>query len=299
MNEVDDEPNGYNYDWYNQHSQLLEKVSNVEEKLHSPVLCLDVSTKSIDDLENSVCGSVLMEVDEFESSSEAPNPHSSVADKQEERNHSNPETSTFINKDSTGPQTSNVTVRKIMKRTVKKKRLQSNLSRKKRRRESEWLDNNAKDKRAKGKEGIGRTGPIEAKVMGLGPHDEYYGLADKMEQWTCLSNWISVKTQSEQDQETIELAELFNKKKPRTYLEKGLSVTKMYKMYLQENNVCTTKSNEKETNIQQEERQEVNDDNHGEEEESDDEEENEEEEQALNMEEETNKDDESKKTRKP
>lgn len=116
--------------------------------------------------------------------------------------------------------------RKIVKRVVQCKRETSSPSRKRIKKVDCWIDNKAKNVRAKGEEGIGRKGLIKAKKLKPGrskctdkisdqdrllAFKEYYGLADKTKQWQCLGNWISLKKRREPDSEAIEIAKIYNK----------------------------------------------------------------------------------------
>lgn len=104
--------------------------------------------------------------------------------------------------------------------------------------ESSWIDNKAKEDRAKGLAGSGRKKLIKARALKPGCSDscrfkckekiseedrstaftDFYDLADKSKQWQCINNWVSVKSKKELDEEAIEIAKVFNKSKPeRTF----------------------------------------------------------------------------------
>lgn len=134
--------------------------------------------------------------------------------------------------DLTSTPTTSFSGRRIIKRTIKRKRLQNNaLSRKRQRNELEWIDNHAKQCRASGKQGEGRKTIIEAKSIKpacsstcylkctskmtdedrSNAFNEYYSLANKTKQWQCISNWVVVKKSKEPDEEAIELAKIYDK----------------------------------------------------------------------------------------
>lgn len=135
---------------------------------------------------------------------------------------------------------SKIIKRNIIERSRKRKRETVNLTRKRERQESTWIDNKAKEKRAKGEEGFGRKGPINARKLKPGCSDDcrfkcqekitledrltafndYYKLAEKVKQWQCISNWVSIKLKKELDTEALELAQIYNKsKKEKTFYQ--------------------------------------------------------------------------------
>lgn len=83
-----------------------------------------------------------------------------------------------------------------------------------------WIDNKAKSIRARGLEGEGRKGFIKAREIKKGcskdcrlictekitdeerlaAFTEFHDLADKLKQWLCLNNWISIMEQKERTQ---------------------------------------------------------------------------------------------------
>lgn len=44
-------------------------------------------------------------------------------------------------------------------------------------------------------------------------HTDFYDLADKVKQWQCINNWVSVKSSKELDTEALEIAAIYNKSK--------------------------------------------------------------------------------------
>lgn len=113
----------------------------------------------------------------------------------------------------------------------KRKNENKPVTRKRQKNENNWIDKASKIARNTGEAGIGRKGPIEQKFMKEGclkncrmkcaqkisdeerftAFTDYYNLADKSKQWSCLNNWITNKNSPELDEESIEVAEMMEK----------------------------------------------------------------------------------------
>lgn len=125
----------------------------------------------------------------------------------------------------------NIPDRKIVQRVLKRKRETGSVSRKKLKNEKAWVDNMAKIARSKGIEGMGRKGPIKAKTMKPGcdtscrskcseniseedrlmAFNEFRNLGSTTNQWQCIINWTSFKSKKELDDESQEVAKIYNK----------------------------------------------------------------------------------------